>query len=90
MGRSPCHMSIIRHGNVALSILRKSCVALSILRKSPIALLILTKSRVVLLIFKNDPCRMSLRPKKGRGAMLILGVYTHKEQKRQRGGNLSS
>ena len=33
MGGSPCGMSIIRNGNVALSILRKCHVTLSLLRK---------------------------------------------------------
>ena len=53
MGGSPCRMSIIRNGNVALSILRKGRVALSILRKRlcpPVE-------------FKKRQCRMSLRPK---------------------------
>ena len=36
-GGSPCHMSIIRNGNVALSNLRKAPVTLSILRKAPVA-----------------------------------------------------
>ena len=36
-GGSPCRMSIIRYGNVALSNLRKAPVALSNLRKGPVA-----------------------------------------------------
>ena len=31
--------------------------------------------------FKKVPCCMSLRPKKGRVAMSILGVYTHYSSK---------
>ena len=65
MGGSPCRMSIISNGNVAVSILRKAPVALSILRKAPVALSILRKSS----------CRLSLKPKKGRVAVSILGVY---------------
>ena len=51
-GGSPCRMSIIRNGHVALSNLRKPGVALSNLRK-PVD-------------FKKVLCRMLLRPKKGR------------------------
>ena len=60
-GVPPCRMSIIKNGNVALSILRKRHVALSILRKLHVAMSILRSA-------------MSLRPKKGRVALLILGV----------------
>ena len=45
-GGSPCHMSIIRNGNVALSNLRKAPVVLSNLRKAPVALSNLRKSPV--------------------------------------------
>ena len=57
-------MSIIRNGNVALSNLRKLHVALSIFKK--------VSCRPV--DFKKVLCRMSLRPKKGRVAVSILGV----------------
>ena len=63
-GGSPCRMSIMRNGNVTLSNLRKPRVTLSIFEKCRVTL-----SKV--------PYRMSLRPKKGRVAMSILGVYTH-------------
>ena len=45
-GGSPCRMSIIRNGNVALSNLRKAPVTLSILRKAPVALSNLRKAPV--------------------------------------------
>ena len=45
-GGSPCRMSIIRNGNVALSIIRFGNVALSNLRKAPAALLNLRKAPV--------------------------------------------
>ena len=64
-GGSPCHMWIIRNGNVALSNLTKPHVSLSNLRKDRVALL------------KKGLCRMSLRTKKGHVAVSILGVHTH-------------
>ena len=50
MGGSPCRMSIIRNGNVALSNLRKPCVALSILGKCCVACRLSLKRAV-------SPCR---------------------------------
>ena len=67
LGGSPCRMSIIRNGNVALSNVRKGCVNLSNFRKGHVALS----------TFKKGPCRMALKPKNGRVAVSILGVYTH-------------
>ena len=46
MGGSPCRMSIIRDGNVALPILRKDCGALSTLRNGCVALSNLRKGHV--------------------------------------------
>ena len=46
MGGSPCRMSIIRNGNVALSILRNGNVALSNLRNGNDALSILRNCNV--------------------------------------------
>ena len=54
-GGSPCRMSIIRNGNVALSNLRKAPVTLSILRKAPVALLILRKAPVALSNLRKAP-----------------------------------
>ena len=55
-GGSPCRMSIIRNGNVALSILRKCHVILSILRKHHVAMWILRKCHVACHQALNGPC----------------------------------
>ena len=70
-------MSIIRNGNVALSNSRKPHVVLFILPCRPFNFKKLPCRPVD---FKKVPCRMTLRPKKGCVAMLILGVYTHRAQ----------
>ena len=64
MGGPPCRMSIIRNGNVALSNSRKTLCRPVDFKK--------VSCRPV--DFKKVLCRMSLRPKKGRVAVSILGV----------------
>ena len=50
---------------------------MSIIRRGNVALSNLRKTHVALSNLKKKKCHMSLRPKKGSVAVLILGVYTH-------------